>query len=124
MNRPFFPPPPLLDEGWYSDPTGRYEARYWDGQKWTKHVSHYGATGTDPILRARFDRLWVRLALRVITWGATILIIYFLVKAFWATEFLNQSSLIHITNHSEITITSDFAAFSSIGITIRPVLGT
>ena len=123
MNRPFFPPAPLLDEGWYSDPTGRYEARYWDGQKWTKHVSHYGATGTDPILRARFDRLWVRLALRVITWGATILIIYFLVKAFWPTEFLNESSLIHITNHSENNITNDFAAFSSIGITMRTVLG-
>ena len=124
MNRPFFPPPPLLDEGWDSDPTGRDEARYWDGQKWTKHVSHYGATGTDPILRARFDRLWVRLVLRVITWGATILIIYFLVKAFWPTEFLNESSLIHITNHSENNITNDFAAFSSIGITIRTVLGT
>ena len=104
MNRPFFPPPPLLDEGWYPDPTGRYEARYWDGQKWTKHVSHYGATGTDPILRARFDRLWVRLTLKVITWGATILIIYFLVRAFWPTEFLNESSLIHITNHSEKTL--------------------
>lgn len=57
-----------------------------------------------PYYRARFDRLWVRLALRVITWGATILIIYFLVKAFWPTEFLNESSLIHITNHSEKTL--------------------
>jgi len=104
VKRPFFPPPPLLDEGWYSDPTGRYEARYWDGQKWTKHVSHYGATGTDPILRARFDRLWVRIVLRVITWGTTILIIYLLVKAFWPTGFLDESSLIHIRIAMGITL--------------------
>jgi Protein of unknown function (DUF2510) len=21
--------------GWYADPTGRYELRYWDGSRWT-----------------------------------------------------------------------------------------
>jgi hypothetical protein len=34
--------------GWYPDPSGRYEMRYWDGEKWTEHVSRQGATYTDP----------------------------------------------------------------------------
>ena len=34
--------------GWYPDPSGRYEMRYWDGDKWTAHVSRQGQTYTDP----------------------------------------------------------------------------
>jgi hypothetical protein len=34
--------------GWYPDPSGRYEMRYWDGDKWTEHVSRQGQTYTDP----------------------------------------------------------------------------
>ena len=34
--------------GWYPDPSGRYEMRYWDGEKWTEHVSRQGQTFTDP----------------------------------------------------------------------------
>jgi hypothetical protein len=34
--------------GWYPDPSGRYEMRYWDGDKWTEHVSRQGQTFTDP----------------------------------------------------------------------------
>jgi hypothetical protein len=35
--------------GWYADPTGRSEHRYWDGSRWTEHVSNRGLAGTDPI---------------------------------------------------------------------------
>jgi hypothetical protein len=37
--------------GWYSDPTGRYLYRYWDGAAWTSQVSNGGAhSGVDPNL--------------------------------------------------------------------------
>ena len=47
------PPPPAPSmEGhtaeWAADPTGRHEYRYWDGNRWTDHVSDAGVTGTDP----------------------------------------------------------------------------
>jgi hypothetical protein len=29
--------------GWFDDPTGRFELRYWDGEGWTDHVSSGGA---------------------------------------------------------------------------------
>lgn len=35
--------------GWFADPTGRSEHRYWDGNRWTEHVSHLGIPATDPI---------------------------------------------------------------------------
>jgi hypothetical protein len=25
--------------GWYADPAGRYEYRYWGGEEWTEHVT-------------------------------------------------------------------------------------
>ncbi len=34
--------------GWYADPAGRYELRYWDGGQWTEHVSRAGQQYTDP----------------------------------------------------------------------------
>ncbi len=34
---------------WHPDPTGRHELRYWDGTRWTEHVSDAGTTGTDPV---------------------------------------------------------------------------
>ena len=34
--------------GWYSDPSSRFELRYWDGNQWTEHVSHAGQQYTDP----------------------------------------------------------------------------
>jgi hypothetical protein len=39
---------PTTPAGWYPDPSGRYEMRYWDGDKWTEHVSRQGQTYTDP----------------------------------------------------------------------------
>jgi hypothetical protein len=35
--------------GWYRDPTGRYNIRYWDGRQWTHHVNSGGVNSTDPV---------------------------------------------------------------------------
>jgi uncharacterized protein YxjI len=40
------------EAGWYPDPSGRHEHRYWDGTRWTEHVASHGRPGTDPDLRA------------------------------------------------------------------------
>jgi Protein of unknown function (DUF2510) len=34
--------------GWYPDPSGRFEMRYWDGTAWSEHVSRQGQQYTDP----------------------------------------------------------------------------
>ena len=102
MIRPEFPPPPLLDQGWYADPTGRYEARFWDGHKWTGHISHYGATGKDPIVRARLDRLWIRFLRSIVLWVSVGLILFFLIRAFWPDD-INGDSL---NNRSELESTT------------------
>ncbi|MCB0987027.1 MAG: DUF2510 domain-containing protein [Acidimicrobiales bacterium] len=35
--------------GWFPDPSGRYESRYYDGTAWTEHVARAGVQSTDPI---------------------------------------------------------------------------
>ncbi|WP_375489405.1 DUF2510 domain-containing protein [uncultured Jatrophihabitans sp.] len=35
--------------GWYQDPGGRHQLRYYDGQQWTEHVSTNNVQGRDPI---------------------------------------------------------------------------
>jgi hypothetical protein len=35
--------------GWYADPLGKYEHRYWDGSAWTENVATAGVTSTDPL---------------------------------------------------------------------------
>jgi Protein of unknown function (DUF2510) len=42
------PATPTVPAGWYADPAGRYELRYWDGTAWTEHVSRAGQQYTDP----------------------------------------------------------------------------
>jgi hypothetical protein len=42
------PVPPAVPAGWYADPAGRFELRYWDGGTWTEHVSRAGQQYTDP----------------------------------------------------------------------------
>jgi Domain of unknown function (DUF4328)/Protein of unknown function (DUF2510) len=37
------------DAGWYADPTGRFDHRYWNGSMWTLHASRAGATVIDPL---------------------------------------------------------------------------
>lgn len=39
---------PSVPPGWYADPSGRFEQRYWDGGTWTEHVARGGAQYTDP----------------------------------------------------------------------------
>ncbi len=34
--------------GWFADPSGRHQQRYWDGVAWTEHVADAGATSVDP----------------------------------------------------------------------------
>ncbi len=34
--------------GWYPDPTGDYELRYWDGSAWTDRAVSFGAEFLDP----------------------------------------------------------------------------
>jgi len=35
--------------GWFADPGRRHELRYWDGQRWTEHISDHGTHGVDPM---------------------------------------------------------------------------
>lgn len=35
--------------GWFPDPSGRHQYRYWSGAAWTDDVADAGAAGTDPI---------------------------------------------------------------------------
>ena len=39
---------PLPAAGWYQDPAGRFELRFWDGDTWTEHVSRAGSQFVDP----------------------------------------------------------------------------
>lgn len=36
--------------GWYADPAGAHEHRYWGGGAWTEHVASHGRQGTDPLV--------------------------------------------------------------------------
>jgi Protein of unknown function (DUF2510) len=42
------PSTPAVPPGWYTDPSERYELRYWDGSAWTEHVSRAGQQYRDP----------------------------------------------------------------------------
>jgi len=46
--QPTYTPTPTVPAGWYADPSGRFELRYWDGNAWTEHVSRAGQQFTDP----------------------------------------------------------------------------
>ena len=37
---------------WRADPFGSHEYRYWDGARWTEHVSDRGLTGIDPPMQS------------------------------------------------------------------------
>ena len=34
--------------GWLPDPSGRFQLRYWNGDRWTEHVATNGVSSTDP----------------------------------------------------------------------------
>lgn len=40
---------PSPSAGWYSDPTGRNEQRFWNGTAWTESVASNGQPGADPL---------------------------------------------------------------------------
>ena len=45
------PHPREQSPAWQADPSGRFEQRYWDGVRWTEHVSRNGEQLTDlPVL--------------------------------------------------------------------------
>lgn len=35
--------------GWYADPAGKHEQRYYDGYQWTEHVHSHGRQSIDPL---------------------------------------------------------------------------
>jgi hypothetical protein len=37
------------EPGWFPDPTGRHDHRWWDGAAWTAHVADAGVAGRDPL---------------------------------------------------------------------------
>jgi putative membrane protein len=39
--------PAAIPSGWYADPSGRHELRYWRDGRWTEHVSNHGVTAVD-----------------------------------------------------------------------------
>ena len=39
----------MSDPGWYPDPVGAHELRYFDGGSWTGHISDGGVAGVDPL---------------------------------------------------------------------------
>jgi hypothetical protein len=43
------PSPAVQPAGWFPDPSGRCDQRYWDGQRWTEHVLRGDVQGTDPL---------------------------------------------------------------------------
>jgi len=38
----------LPPAGWFADPAGRHDVRYWDGARWTVHVRDQGVASVDP----------------------------------------------------------------------------
>ena len=40
----------MTSASWQPDPSGRHETRWWDGQRWTDHVSDHGLTSIDPLV--------------------------------------------------------------------------
>jgi hypothetical protein len=41
------PPPPPSPAGWFPDPEGKHQLRYFDGAQWTQHVSTGGVAAID-----------------------------------------------------------------------------
>jgi hypothetical protein len=41
---------PTTPGAWHPDPTRRYESRWWDGSRWTQHVTTKGRTMSDPLV--------------------------------------------------------------------------
>lgn len=46
---PDLPPDTRRTQGWYADPSGKHDRRFWDGQQWTADVSDAGSQSSDPM---------------------------------------------------------------------------
>ncbi len=46
------PPAAAVPAGWHHDPFQRHELRYWDGARWTEHVSDHGVATVDAPIAA------------------------------------------------------------------------
>ena len=44
--------PTSIPPAWHPDPQGRHQLRWWDGERWTDHVSTNGVTSLDPVEHA------------------------------------------------------------------------
>lgn len=42
-------PQAAVPAGWYEDPSGRHQHRYWDGTRWTDDVADAGTASIDPL---------------------------------------------------------------------------
>jgi putative membrane protein len=42
-------PAPATAPGWFPDPAGRHQHRWWDGTRWSDHVADQGRAGVDPL---------------------------------------------------------------------------
>lgn len=49
MNTPVTGPVTAPAAGWYPDPSGRHQLRYWDGAAWSTHIADQGVAGVDPL---------------------------------------------------------------------------
>lgn len=43
----------MTGAAWHPDPTGRHELRWWDGTRWSEHVSDHGIVADDPATAPR-----------------------------------------------------------------------
>lgn len=41
--------PATTPAGWYDDPEGRHQSRYWDGVRWTENCADDGVAVVDPV---------------------------------------------------------------------------
>jgi hypothetical protein len=50
------PEPSASEATWRADPTGRWELRWWDGQRWTDDVRRGDVVGRDPFLVGNYTQ--------------------------------------------------------------------
>jgi Protein of unknown function (DUF2510) len=50
------------EAGWFADPVGLHQLRYYSGGQWTEHVADNGIAGVDPLVSARTTTLASRVA--------------------------------------------------------------
>lgn len=108
--------------GWYPDPFGRHQNRFWDGARWTEQVADAGILGFDPVApvrplmqTTRGPRAWL---IAVIALGAVGL----LVVTVLAVRGGNQkSTATQETSTTESTVPESTTATLAAPLTAGPV---